>query len=295
MDPDTSRIVARGRIQPIGGGRALHVVESGERRPGQAPIVLVHGLPSFASDWADTPSRLAQRGQHVIAYDRIGYGDSTRGDPSDPADYTQRSNADDLRGLLDALQIGKAALVGWSYGGAVVQTFAAAYPERASHLVFVGSVGPAAEREGDTPVDGLAGRLATSAPGQAALRWMARVPPLARAITRAPLADAFSGADAVPPGWGEYTAAMLARPGTFEAWRAEWQRYDPAALQPEGLAMPALVVHGTDDRLVDYSVAEDLARRLPNAKLVPVFEGSHMLPVTHAERLAEEITRFVAP
>jgi pimeloyl-ACP methyl ester carboxylesterase len=59
---------------------------------------------------------------------------------------------------------------------------------------------------------------------------------------------------------------------------------------PAGIALPVVVVHGDDDRLVPVEVGRELARRAPNARLVLVPGGSHMLPITHAELLAEEIT-----
>jgi len=259
------------------------------------PVVLIHGLPSFASDWASTPELLARRGLRVISYDRSGYGYSTRDNPDNEKNYTQQSNARDLALLLDALQIQRAAIVGWSYGGAVAQTFAEANPERVSHLALVASVGPASQASRGAVVEGMAGPLLETSLGEGILRWTSRVPAVARMTARAPLLRAFSGDAAIPEGWSDYTTTMIARPGTFAAWKSEHARYDPSLLHPEKIGAPTLVLHGTDDRSVDFSIGEDLAKRLPGASLIPIFEASHMLPVTHAARLSEEIARFIAP
>jgi pimeloyl-ACP methyl ester carboxylesterase len=59
--------------------------------------------------------------------------------------------------------------------------------------------------------------------------------------------------------------------------------------------LPVLVIHGEDDRLVPVAVGHELARRAPNARLVLVPGGRHMLPVTHAELLAAEIANVPTP
>lgn len=286
LGPDPATLPPPARAVAIGDGLALNVVEVGSG----PPVVLVHGLPGNVGDWAEQPDALARRGRRAIAYDRIGYGWSSRAAAEDGDAYTVAANARALAGLLDALGIERAALVGWSYGGAVVQTLAVEAPERVSHLVLVGAVGPAlADVRGD-----LVEALARSRFGVAAFRWVAAVPPVGRWTTGGALATAFSGAAHVPPGFLDRTRAQLAMEGTLEAFVAEMQRMDARALAPERIAVPALVVHGSDDRSVPLAVGEDLARRLPHGELRVVEGGSHMLPVTHGDRLAEEIHAWLA-
>lgn len=271
-----------GRLVDIGEGRFLHVVEKGQG----PPVVLVHGLPGTAADWAQTPRHLAEQGFRVISYDRVGYGHSSR-EPETTTGYTYRSNADDLRALLDALKIESAMLAGWSYGGAVVQTFAQTWPERASSLALIGSVGPSMVGE-EYESAGVMGLLEGGA-GEAIFEWLAAIPPLGRAVTRDILTEAFGKERAIPDGWVDRTRAALELPGSFRAMIEEEARGDPGALRPELLTMPTLVIHGTEDRLVPYDVAEHLAARLPLARLETVFDGSHMLPVTHPEQLARDM------
>ena len=282
--PDPSLRPPPGRSVAIGNGLSLNVLEVGTG----PPVILVHGLPSCAYDWATLPQKLAARGYHVIAYDRVGYGYSSR--PAATADrYTYESNARDLAGLLDALGIQRAALVGWSYGGAVVQTLAADAPERVSQLVLVAAVGPAQPENGDDPLS-----LVLASPfGNAILAWVSSVPPLARRMTRENVAQAFSGDQAVPPKWTEYTQAMLALPGTLNSFVLEAQRGVASSLRPQALHVPTLILEGTADRLVPPAVAEDLHRRLAGSELVTIPNASHMLPVTHADLLAERIDTFL--
>ena len=273
------------RSVAIGNGLALNVREVGAG----SLVVLVHGLPSNIGDWADVPDRLAALGHRVVVYDRIGYGHSSR--PAAGADaYTLAANATQLGALLDALDVERAALVGWSYGGGVVQTFAVEQPARVSHLVLLASVGPAIAEE---PVDPV-GALATSAIGPAVFHWLTGVPWLSRAVVAGSVANTFSGAEHVPPGWTERTVAQLAMPGTIDAFLAEERNDGYAALRPEAITAPTLVLHGSDDRGVPPRVGEDLARRLPHGELALVEGGSHMLPGTHAELVAARIHEWMA-
>ncbi len=263
-------------------GRALNVVDVGSG----VPIVLVHGLPGHVGDWAPQIEALRAAGPYrVIAYDRVGFGHSTR-QTEEEAPYTYASNARELLGLLDSLDIERAALVGWSYGGGVVQDFAIRHPDRVSHLVLVASVGPELANAGEpAPID----ELVTSAFGESLMSWVGSVPPLADAMARQNLAIAFARAEAIPTGFVASTRSALAMPGTTHAWRMESRQSDPSGLLPESIQTPTLVIQGADDYLVPYSVGEDLDRRLPRSKLVPVLSGSHMVPVTHPEVLAAAI------
>jgi pimeloyl-ACP methyl ester carboxylesterase len=282
--PDLAMLPRTGRSVPIENGHVLRVVEHGAG----APVVLVHGLPSNLEDWGDLPQRLAALGHHVVAYDRVGYGGSSRGKATGDA-YTLASSARDLAALLDALALPQAAVVGWSYGGGVVQVLARDAPERVSQIVLLAAVGPAF---GDVPHSALDTVLHSPA-ALPLLRWVAAIPPLSRAVMKSTLASLFSDPAAIPPGFVEHARAQLARPGTLEAFVAESVRMDTASLTPERIAAPTLVLSGSDDRSVPVAVAEDLARRIPGAELMLFEAGSHMLPITHSERLAETLHEWL--
>ncbi len=284
-----------GRIVEIGDGRFLHVVELGGDRAG-TPVVLIHGLPGTTTDWTTTPEELAALGHPVFVYDRVGYGFSSR--EEDPESrHTYASSADDLAALLDVLSLERPILVGWSYGGGVVQQFAVRAPERASGIVLIGSVGPASlpsghEESGPTRDDeglGLIDQMLASPIGAGIFDWVGSIPPLADRIAGDALAAAFAEPSAIPPGFVESTRAALELPGTFTAFATEARKNDLSTLHPEAIALPALVIHGTEDRLVPYDVGLDLEAKLPQARLETVFDGSHMLPATHPELVARAI------
>lgn len=281
---DSSALPPEGRLVVIGEGKTLNVIEQGS---GPA-VMLVHGLPGSAYDWSETPETLAALGHRVVTYDRVGYGFSSRAQGRE-GEYTYESNAADLAALMNALGIESATLVGWSYGGAVVQTFAESWPGKATALVLVGSVGPGDWAERDA---GLIDAVLGSPCGASILRWVASIPPLSRATTRDTLVSAFGAEKDLPDGHVEYTRAMLSLPGTLDAFVYEAQRGDENELRPADLAMPVLVIHGTNDLLVPYPVGQELDRLLRHSRMVTVNDGGHMLPITHPTLIADETHRF---
>lgn len=286
LGPDPALLPSPGRHVSLADGTVLSVTEAGTGDP----VVFVHGLPGSASDWGTVPAQLAALGYRTIVYDRAGYGFSSR--PSETPDhYTLGSNARDLAGLLAALDIEHATLVGWSYGGGVVQTLAVESPQLLSHLVLLGSVGPLeiADPEGEP----LASRLVRSPIALPLFDWVRNVPPLARAITHDALVKAFTDSAVIPRGYEGRTEALLALPGALRSYVLEEQRFDPKTLRPEAITTPALVLQGSDDLLVKPAVGEDLAKRLPNARLVVVPIGSHMLPQTDPDQVVRRIHEFL--
>lgn len=281
--PDVSALPPRDRSVAIGDGIELNVREMGAG----APIVLVHGLPSNIGDWDGVPDALAALGHRVVVYDRAGYGWSSRPRVADGS-YSLASNARDLGALLDELGIERATLVGWSYGGGIVQDFALAHPERVDRLVLLGSVGPlnaAAQPQ-------LMERIANSPIGPPLFNYVTSVPSLGRGVMEGALAEVFSGTENVPAGYLERSAAQMALPGTIDAWIAEQGNAGYGALRPESIQIPTLVLHGGDDRAVPVAIANDLAQRLPNDELVVVEGGSHMLPITHPDLVATQVHAF---
>jgi len=93
-------------------------------------LILIHGI--FANPhWLDDLAPAFTDRFHVIAYARRGHGESEAKIPYDTATLTE-----DLRGLMDALGIAKANLVGWSMGGNEITAMAGAHPERVKRIVY---------------------------------------------------------------------------------------------------------------------------------------------------------------
>ena len=116
-------------------GLHLHYQQFGERT---APILLlIHGFTASTAVWRTVAPAFAARGFQVIAVDLVGFGFSSK--PS-WFDYSIQSQARVLSRFMNRLGIGKATVVGSSYGGAVASTLALDYPERVEKLVLVDAV-----------------------------------------------------------------------------------------------------------------------------------------------------------
>jgi pimeloyl-ACP methyl ester carboxylesterase len=97
------------------------------------PVVLLHGLACGKRMWFHQIRALKNRFR-VIAYDQRSHGPTDA--PAVASGYSAALLARDLVGVLDALKIERAAIVGFSLGGAPALAFAASSPERVSHLVL---------------------------------------------------------------------------------------------------------------------------------------------------------------
>lgn len=246
-------------------GVALHVVRTPAAQPTDTTFVLLHGFASGAFSFDDLAPRLAAYGQ-VVAFDRPAFGLTERPMPEafqdgfDP--YTPTAQVALTVGLMDALGIERAVLVGHSAGGTVALQTALAHPDRVAALVLVGS--PASAQAG---------------PGRFA-RWLFRTPQMdrlgpvfLRQLAAEPGLRLLRGSWYDPTRIDEATIASYRQGTQVEDWdRALWQvSKAPAGPSLEGrlgaIDVPALVLAGADDAVVPTSEAQRLAAELPEAEL----------------------------
>lgn len=116
-------------------GVSVHFQEFGQ--PADPTLILIHGFTASVYVWKTAAPILAARGFHVVAVDLLGFGFSDK-----PAwfDYSITSQGRMISRFMNRLGIGRATIVGSSYGGAVAATLALDYPERVEKLVLVDAV-----------------------------------------------------------------------------------------------------------------------------------------------------------
>jgi pimeloyl-ACP methyl ester carboxylesterase len=281
-DPPPTLPAAGTRIV-LSDGTGLNVLDSGQG----TPVVLVHGLPGSGYDWRETADALNALGLRAIAYDRVGYGHS---DARESGAYTPESNAAELVGLLDAMDLRDATVVGWSYGGATAMSASMGRPERIRRLVLVGTAGP--DSEDAQPPDPSA--LIRFLYSDAVLEWRTAIPPLSVALMKALSNAAYNGGPQ-PDWWLDGLRANFSRWDTLITYREEMLGLTAESVQafdPSRIEIPTLLLHGDEDGLAPVAIARYLATAIPNAKLLEYSGGSHMLPVTQAREIAEEIAAF---
>ncbi len=259
-------------------GEQIHVVERGAGKPGEPPLVLLHGFPSNSFAWRPVAQRLEDRFR-TIAVDSVGFGWSTR-EPR--RGLTTQDHANRVARLLDVLQIERAHLAGHSYGGGIAQRVAISHADRIARLMLVASVdGSRPLPLSDASLLGLF--IASFAP------WLARAV-VARALRGV---AASSGIPAREIAHG-YIDPLLV-PGT----RRTLRRFvlgvaRSPAIDPMKIAMPTLVIVPTADRIVPPGVQRSLATRVRNGTLAVVAGAGHAVQMERPDEVAALMRAFLA-
>lgn len=103
---------------------------------GQGPaVVLLHGFPELAYSWRHQLPALAAAGFRAIAPDQRGYGNTSV--PPGVADYGIDTLIDDIKGLLDALELSSATFVGHDWGAILLWQMAMLAPDRIEKLIIL--------------------------------------------------------------------------------------------------------------------------------------------------------------
>ena len=272
---------------------------------GAPPLVLIMGLAAQMIAWPDEfCALLAEHGFRVVRFDNRDIGLSTRfdsagipdigaaltaamqGKPVD-APYRLSDMAADAFGLLDALGIGRAHVVGASMGGAIAQTMAIERPERlltlTSIMATTGEPGlppPTPAAMGvllKPPVTTLDGYIRSYVETWKVLR--AGSFPDDEALDRE-RAEAVFARGLNPAGVARQLAAILASGSRKAALRS--------------VRVPTLVLHGDADPLVPLACGVDTAESIPGARLVVIPGMGHALPISFWKRIVEEIATHAA-
>lgn len=266
------------------------------------PVLLVHGLGMQLTTWPDEfVDGLVELGFYVIRFDHRDCGLSAKFDraggsnlawnrlrswlaarlhlPNRPA-YHLDDLANDALGVLSALGIARAHLVGVDMGGMVAQILAARYPQRVLSLTSIMSSSGRRGLPGPAP-----------AARQALLRRPARPNDVDSIIEAAVALQQAIGSPAYPT-----PEKQLRR----RAARALRRCYCPAGVARQMLAVsaapergdllrairaPTLVIHGAADPVIPLACGEDLAAQVPGARLEIIEGMGHDLPAQLNERM----------
>jgi non-heme chloroperoxidase len=237
------------------------------------PVVFVHGWPLDLRSWEHQVRPFVEAGYRVIAYDRRGFGRSTR----TWSGYDSETAHADLHALLGHLKIRGACLIGFSSGcGDVVRLAASRGGERVAGIVLgspVMATGvhadliPAARSHRIAMLDDLLNRF-VSVDGQLALdeptrRYHLQAASCASAIGIVESISSLAVGDVL----------------------ADLRRVD----------IPVLVVHGSHDAFSPYERSGLLAARAArHGRAVRLADAPHLAPVTHAAQWNEAVLAFIA-
>ncbi len=274
-----------------------------ENGPADGPVILlVMGLGAQMIAWPDEFIHgLVSKGYRVIHYDNRDVGMSQRMEGAKTphlvwtmfkariglpvrVPYTLSDMAADGIGLLDALGIDKADVVGASMGGMIVQLMAANYPERTLSMTSIMSS------------SGKAG-LPGARPDIQRQFMVKRSPDASReeaVAFGAELVSAFSFPDPARP---ENAHAEMTAKAFDRGYYPVGTRRQLLAIIADGsrverlktIKVPTLVVHGGADPLVPKEGSEDIARHIQGARLEIIDEMAHDLPPSQVGRMVDLI------
>jgi pimeloyl-ACP methyl ester carboxylesterase len=247
-----------------------------------SPLLLVTGYSATAADWDPQFLSALARSFEVICPDNRGMGDSSLGKLDGP--LTVDAMAADVEALLDAREIDRLPVAGWSMGGFIAQTLAARAPARVEALVLL-STNPGGEATVSAGGDSFARLIDHSGtPREQAARLIALLfPPAVAAEMERQVGDVVAAARA------ELSPATLhAQQEAIGSWTGA------SPLDPKtDSQLPVLIVHGSEDVVIPPENASALAARWPNSRVEPIEGGGHAFMAQEPKRVAELIRSFL--
>jgi pimeloyl-ACP methyl ester carboxylesterase len=273
----TSRPAARspdfaGRgFAPVAGTRLFYEVK------GTGPaLVLIHGGQLDSRMWDDQWDVLARRFT-VIRYDVRGYGGSFQPD-------RLYSDADDLAGLLDYLEVPKAHLVGLSLGGRIAVDFAVAYPKRVSSLTLAGpglaGYEPPNAEEGDLRMWNLVKLARDEGPDKVTEAWL-KDPFMAPAMEQARLSPRLRRLSR------ENAHCWLRNP------LLQRSPSPPAAKRLDKIEVPTLLILGDRDVPQIKATIEALEKGIRGSKKVIIKGAGHMVNMEQPDEFNRVVLAFL--
>ncbi|UDY24631.1 alpha/beta fold hydrolase [Nocardioides sp. Kera G14] len=263
----------------------LHVEDHGGSG---RPVVLIHGWPLSGDSWVGQLGALQGAGLRVITYDRRGFGRSDK-----PATgYSYDTLADDLAGLIEALGLHDASLVGFSMGGGEVARYVAKHGEDRLHsVVFAAAVPPMMMKTPGNPDGPLEMSEATKMTAQLTADQDAFYDDFTRKFF-SPNAD---GNLLISEDQRQEALRLCHQAGKLPALEA-LQSFGITDFREDlgRITVPTLVVHGDADGVVPF---EGSGRRthgaVPHSELVLIAGGPHGLNVSHAAEFNRALITFL--
>ncbi len=251
-----------------------------ERSGSGPPLLLIMGMSGTALHWSEPFLEGLRRDFEVIVYDHHGVGASSRLE----GPITIAEMARDASGLLGALQIDSAHVMGISMGGMIAQELALARPEKVRTLIlgctYCGGAGSVLGSRDLTLR--LADAMLTGG-REAALRvsWEANV-----SAAVADDADAYAEFLAISRRRGVALPVIMAQGRAILA-------HDTSE-RLAGLRMPTLVVHGSADQILPVQNGRVVAAHIAGARLV-IYDGAgHLFYWEQPRRTAELVREHAA-
>ena len=250
------------------------------------PVVLIHGWPASHAMWQYQLAELPKHGIRAIAYDRRGFGHSSK--PWDGYDYDTLS--DDLSALLEKRDLQDVTLAGFSMGGGEVARYMGRHGgKRVSKVIFVSAVTPYLMKTDDNP-DGVDPSIFTQMLEGLNKDWPDFLSTFGKqffnvGMLKHPVSQATLD-------WMQHLVLQASLKATLDCVHA-FSRTD-FRNDLKSVSVPSLVIHGDADQVVPLDSSGARTASILGSGQVQIYaDGPHGLFVTHKEQLNHDIVQFV--
>ncbi|HEX3713956.1 MAG TPA: alpha/beta hydrolase [Trebonia sp.] len=251
------------------------------------PLVFSHGWPLSADDWDTQMMFFRLRGYRVVAHDRRGHGRSTQTDGGHDMDHY----ADDLKAVVDHLDLHDAVHIGHSTGGGEVTRYLARHgQDRAAKAVLISSVPPlmvqTPANPGGLPKSVFDGFQAQTAEHRSEFY---------RDVASGP----FYGFNRPGAKVSEAIVENWWRQGMMGGAKAHYDGIVAFSQTDftedlKKISIPVLVMHGEDDQIVPYADAGPLSAKLVQNGTLKSYPGfPHGMPTTEAATINADLLAFI--
>jgi pimeloyl-ACP methyl ester carboxylesterase len=250
------------------------------------PVILIHGWPLSKEMWEYQVDDLINAGLRVIAYDRRGFGQSDR--PWHGYDYDTLT--DDLRAIIEQLDLNDVTLVGFSMGGGEVARYFTRYSgERVSKAVLISSVVPYVLQTDDNPdgvpTDAIDGMIRGVKDDRIGFLDNFGKEFFGINFLKHPVSNASL----------EYyrdIAASASPRATLECIKSF--SYTDFRTDAPAINVPTLIIHGDADKIVPLATSSEQSVKLISNNQYIIYEGApHGLFFTDKNRLSHHLASFI--
>ena len=259
------------------------------------PILLIQGVGGSMDSWEPAILKELSSNHTVIIFDNRGVGNTTTGTKQ----FSIQQFANDSAGLLDALKIQKANVLGYSMGSFIAQQFVLTHPEKVDRLVLIASTCGGKDNVPNSPeVLELAKKLLSSIVNNTSIEpqdvkaavalsygptWIKLHPNLLESIPTDPK-------DFIPSSMTLDT--YIQQNNLTQNWKST--NWNGVCSQLPNISKPTLVMTGTEDVTIPAANSLIIAGKIPGAWLVQIKDAGHAVPDQYPEEVGNIIETFLS-
>jgi pimeloyl-ACP methyl ester carboxylesterase len=274
---DTKKPEARAEYIKVEPNVRLHITDMGEGRP----IVLIPGWPLSDEMYEYQYNDLVNAGFRAIGITLRGFGKSDK----PYGDYHYDVHVQDIKKVLEKLDITDAVLVGFSMGGAIALRLAATDDEtRISKLVLAGAAAPIWTQRDDFPYN-----LPKNAVDE-----LIKLNSKDRPELLASFAKIFSATEtSLNAGIGAWLTAINLSASSYATAQCLVALRD-TDLRPDlpKISIPTLILHGKLDKICSFDLAEQTKAGIADAQLIAFEKSGHSLFLEETHKFNTELIKF---